>query len=168
MGCKFVYVAASFAYEDKAKTEERKKQIEEVVKKIRKIVGRNFAWYLPHQLKIENAWDISLEEWSQQVYEHDVKALENSNIVIFISYGKENNAGSVWEVGWICGYNHLVSERPVNPAELKKKIICIKMTDDVESLMVTQSVDAIIKQNEIEDYDWETLPRCRTQLNKLS
>lgn len=53
-----VYVAASFAYEDREKMNKRKSEIEEVVSKIN--LKTNF--YLPHQLKIENAWDISLAE----------------------------------------------------------------------------------------------------------
>lgn len=151
---KKVYVAASFAYKDKEKTEERKKQIEEVVKQIKQIVGRNFGWYLPHQLKIENAWDISLDEWSQKVFEHDINALENADLVLFISYGKENNAGSVWEVGYAFAKNI--------------KTIVIKMNDDVESLMITQSVHAIMKREEISSYDWKLLPPFRTGLNDIS
>lgn len=154
MGSKFVYVAASFAYEDKTKTEERKKKIEEVVKKIKKAVGRNFMWYLPHQFKVENAWDISLEEWCKKVYDHDIEALNNANLIIFISFGKENNAGAVWEVGYGVAKG--------------KKIICIKMTDGPESLMISNSINAIIKEEEIDSYDWNTLPNYKTNLEKLS
>ena len=151
---KKVYVAASFAYEDKEKTEERKKQIEEVVSQIKKIVGRKFGWYLPHQFKIENAWDISLEEWSQKVFDHDLLCLGEADLVIFISYGKENNAGAVWEVGYAFAENI--------------KTIVIKMTDQPESLMISQSVHAIIKKEEIDSYDWDNLPKYKTQLDKLS
>ena len=151
---KLIYVAASFAYEDKAKTEERKKQIEEVVERIKKLLGNDFIWYLPHQFKVENAWDISLEEWSRKVYEHDIETLNKADLIIFISFGKENNAGAVWEIGY--------------SVAKEKKIICIKMTDESESLMISNSVNTIIKKEEIESYDWISLPDYKTTLNKLS
>jgi len=164
---KNVYIAASFAYEDKAKTSQRKDQIEKTVKRIKKLLGKDYSFYLPHQLKIPNAWDISLEEWSKAVYDHDVHALENADLVIFLSYGKENNAGSVWECGWVAGYNALISQLPAGLDDIKK-IIMVKMTDQVESLMLFGSIDTIIMESEIESYDWKRLPTYKTPLAKLS
>lgn len=155
-----IYIAASFAYEDKAKTSQRKDLIEKTVKRIKKLLKGNY--YLPHQLKIPNAWDISLEEWSRKVYEHDVKALDEADLVIFLSFGKENNAGSVWEVGYIIGSNSQVLSFD------EQKLIVIKMTDEPESLMISNSVDRIITSAEIETYDWKTLPEYKTNLEKLS
>ena len=145
-----VYVAASFAYEDREKTNKRKSEIEDVVSKIN--LKTNF--YLPHQLKIENAWDISLEEWSRKVFEEDLKVLNESDLVIFISYGKENNSGSVWEVGYA-----YAKQIP---------IVMIKMTDGAESLMITNSVRAIIQREDISTYDFTTLPEYKTTLDKIS
>jgi len=160
-----IYIAASFAYEDKAKTSQKKDLIEKTVKRIKKFLKGNY--YLPHQLKIPNAWDISLEEWSKAVYDHDIKALEDANIVIFLSFGKENNAGSAWECGWVAGYNALVSQLPVEPTDIKKMIM-VKMTDQIESLMLSNSIDTIIMDSEIESYDWENFPAYKTPLAKLS
>ena len=151
---KKVYVAASFAYADREKTNKRKQEIEEVVSLIKDIVKDEYDFYIPHQLKIPNAWDISLEEWSLAVYNHDVSALDNADIVIFISYGKENNAGAVWEAGYAKALN--------------KKIVMIKMTDEVESLMLFGSVTSIIMKDEIVTYDWKTLPEYKTKLYKMS
>lgn len=158
MNTKNIYIAASFCYEDKAKTSQRKDLIEKTVKKIKKYLKGKY--YIPHQLKIPNAWDISLDEWAKAVYEHDIEALRRSDIIIFLSFGKENNAGSVWEIGYMCGYNNcMVDKRP---------IIVVKMTDDIESLMISNSINRIIKADEIDDYDWANLPEYKTELNKLS
>lgn len=151
---KKVYVAASFAYADKDKTNQRKNEIEEVVREIQSKTGEEVSWYLPHQLKIENAWDISLEEWSQKVFEHDLQALLEADLVIFISYGKENNAGAVWEVGYATAKGI--------------QTVVVKMTDEVESLMITQSVHSILTKEEITNYDWVNLPKYKTKLEKLS
>lgn len=155
-----IYIAASFCYEDKDKTSQRKYLIEQTVKRIQKKLKGNY--YIPHKLTIPNAWDISLEEWSNAVYQHDMEALNNANLVIFLSFGKENNAGSVWEVGYVAGHNSMVLSFD------EKKIIMIKMTDEIESLMVTNSVHAIISEKDIENYDWINRPVYKTTLSKIS
>lgn len=147
---KRVYVAASFAYADRDKTEQRKADIDRVVSKIKLEAG----FYLPHHLKIENAWDMSLEAWARKVFEHDYDNLNSADLVIFISYGKENNSGSVWE----CGYAY-AKDIPV---------VVIKMTDDAESLMITNTARAIIKEEDIENYDFVNLPAVKIDLDKLS
>ena len=155
-----IYIAASFAYEDKAKTSQKKDLIEKTVKRLKKFLKGDY--YLPHQLKIPNAWDISLEEWSKAVYEHDIKALNDADLVIFLSFGKENNAGSAWEVGYIVGRNNKVLSFD------EQKLVLVKMTDEPESLMISNSIDRIITSNEIETYDWKTLPKYRTKMEKIS
>ena len=151
-----IYVAASFAYEDREKTNQRKAEIERVVSKVKLYsnVSLKTEFYLPHQLKIENAWDISLEEWSRKVFEYDLEALDTADLILFISYGKENNSGSVWEVGYAYGKNI--------------PIVMVKMTDAVESLMLSNSVRAVIREEDIQGYDFTKLPEYKTDLDKLS
>ena len=150
---KKIYVAASFAYSNKSKSELRKKQIEEIVDRI-KTINNDYVFFLPHQYHIPNAWNMNLREWSKLVYDNDLKGLDEADIVVFISYGKENNSGSVWETGYAFAKN--------------KPVIMIKMTEEVESIMLFGSATAIIMANEIEKYDWKNLPHYITPLNKLS
>ena len=147
-----VYVAASFAYSDKNKTNERKKIIENVIEKIKKYLNAYF--YLPHQLKIKDAWNMSLQDWAKSVFCEDMLALINADLVIFISFGKESNAGSVWE----CGYAYAK----------QKPVIVIKMTDEPESLMITNTARAILTYSEIDTYDWNKRDEYTTNINKIS
>lgn len=165
-----IYIAASFCYEDKDKTSQRKYLIEQTVKRIQKKLKGNY--YIPHKLTIPNAWDISLEEWGAAVYQHDIEALDKADVVIFLSFGKENNAGSAWEVGYAIGqktigrcYNEGYS---FEETLTYRKVICVKMTDEPESLMITNSVSAIITEAEIETYDWQELPYYKTKIERLS
>lgn len=150
-----IYIAASFAYADRNKTESRKADIERIINKVKQSL-HNYPdeYYIPHQLKIENAWDMSLEDWARKVFEHDYQALTNADYVIFISFGKENNAGSVWE----CGYAY-AKNIPV---------VVIKMTDKAESLMVSNTAQAIITEDDIATYDFIGLPKYKTKLERLS
>ena len=155
-----IYLCASFAYEDKQKTRERQLAIEGMAERIRKHIKSDTEIYLPHKIKIENAWDMSLEDWSLAVYESDLKHLQEADLVVFLSFGKENNSGSVWECGYVSGYNAGLKN--------KKKIIMIKMTDTPESLMLFGSIDTILSIDEVETYDWVNLPVYKTKCLKLS
>ena len=173
MSYKYVYIAASFAYEDKAKTSKRKYLIEKTVNRIKNTIASlnqnsddEYLFYIPHQLKIPNAWDMSLEAWSEKVYHEDFIHLVDSDIVIFLSFGKENNAGSVYEVGYVCGTNDML--RSSNKEDKMKKLVVVKMTNELESLMISNSCDTIISEKDIESYDWINLPEFRTILEKLS
>lgn len=154
-----IYVAASFAYADRNKTEERKTLIKQVVEQIKTHLQANF--YLPQELKIENAWDYSLEEWGRRVYQEDLGHLIFADTIIFISFGKENNAGAVWEVGFITGMNTASKNN-------NKNIIMIKMNNESESLMITNSVNTIITKDEIDTYNWHLMPSIKTKINQLS
>jgi len=157
-----IYICASFCYEDKKKTSERKYLIEKTVDRIQEQLGTSHRYYLPHKLTIPNAWDISMEEWGRAVFETDMMELDLADLIIFLSFGKENNAGSVWEVGYIVGKGANTQSDDV------QKVVMVKMTDGYESLMITNSLDRIISVDEIETYDWDNLPHYKTQLNKLS
>lgn len=156
---KNIYVAASFAYADRNKTEERKALIKQVVEQIKTNLQANF--YLPQELKIENAWDYSLEEWGRKVYQEDLSHLISADTIVFISFGKENNAGAVWEVGFIAGLNAAAESN-------NKNIIMIKMNNEAESLMITNSVNTIITKEEIDKYNWELMPFTKSAVDQLS
>ena len=157
-----IYICASFCYEDKKKTSERKYIIEKTVERIQEQLGDNHHYYIPHKLTIPNAWDISMEEWAKAVFETDMMELDLADLIIFLSFGKENNAGSVWEIGYTVGKGAFRQDDDI------QKVVMVKMTNDFESLMLTNSLDRIISEKEIETYDWNNLPHYKTQLDKLS
>ena len=138
---KKVYLAASFAYSSKEKTEARKSLIERVEELLKE---KNLEVYVPHKHKIPNAWDMSMTEWSRRVFEMDKDALDECDILLFLSFGKENNSGAVWECGYAYGKNI--------------PVITVRMTKDVESLMVTGGSHAVIDELRLKDYDFDEMP----------
>lgn len=137
---KRIYLAASFAYKDKKKTESRKKVIEEIADIL---IKKGNEVYVPHQHKIPNAWDMSMTEWSRRVFLMDKESLDEADVVLFLSFGKENNAGAVWECGYAFGKSI--------------PVVTVRMTDDVESLMVTGGSRAVINRACLNDYDFDEL-----------
>lgn len=90
--------------------------------------------YVPHELHIENADDMSNQEWAKTVFAHDIQAINEADAVYYFCEGMEGDIGSAWE----CGY-----------AYAKGKRILVEELEETEyiSLMVAQSAD-----HEIESY----------------
>ena len=83
--------------------------------------------YCPWELKIENAWDISQEEWARKVFEVDIKAIQDCEVFVMISFGRESTAGTNWENGYAYALN--------------KRIVVIQITDKPTSLMTYASAN---------------------------
>jgi len=56
--------------------------------------------YCPWELKIENAWDYSQEDWARLVFEADIAAINACEAIIMISEGRKSTAGVNWENGY--------------------------------------------------------------------
>ena len=81
----------------------------------------NIELYCPFELKIENAWDYPQEKWAQIVFDKDVEAIDNCDIMILISLGRISSAGTNWEQGYAYAKG--------------KKVIVFQITDTPTSLM---------------------------------
>lgn len=64
---------------------------------------KGFDVYEPYSYQIPHAWDYPNEEWGQMVFMNDIKAIDDSDIVIVLSYGRESPAGTNWEAGYAFG-----------------------------------------------------------------
>ena len=77
--------------------------------------------YAPWELKIENAWDYTQEEWARYVFDADITALNEADCVVMISVGRLSSAGTNWEQGYAYANN--------------KPIYVLQITDQPTSLM---------------------------------
>lgn len=115
-----IYLGCSFANLDKDDKARRRFTMHSVAKKLE---ARGFEVYNPADLVIPHAWDYPEKEWAQMVFANDITKLDECDILVFLSYGKENNDGSVWE----CGYAF---------AKDKRVIVVHVRPNEPESLMV--------------------------------
>lgn len=121
---------------------------------MRKIAGllRNepsFEVYCPWELKIENAWQMSQENWSQQVFMQDCKAIEDCDIMIVISYGRESSAGVNWEQGYAYALGKKIFVLQVNnqPTSLMTYVGCFNFYNVSEDLQDLAGAIKFIIQN---------------------
>lgn len=97
----------------------------------------NLEVYCPFELKIENAWDYSQEDWAQQVFEADVKAINECDCMLYISRGRMSSAGSNWEQGYAYA--------------LKKRIVVLQIEDVPTSLMTFCGCDLFFNIDDINE-----------------
>jgi nucleoside 2-deoxyribosyltransferase len=120
----------------------------EVLAKLRE-GGHNV--YGPVEHAIENAWDYSNKDWGKLVFEADKKAIDESDCVVAISYGRtKTTAGSSWEIGYAYG--------------IGKKVVVVEMDEGPQSLMVSNGSHATVKGMEgLMEYDFTSMPRQITE-----
>lgn len=109
-----VYLAGSCA-------KERRTVMEPIAFTLRQ---NGFDVYCPFELKIENAWSYSQEEWAQKVFDADVKALDSADVVLVISEGRMSSAGTNWEQGYAFAKGKKVVVLQVNEAPTSLMSYC--------------------------------------------
>ncbi len=81
----------------------------------------NYKVYCPFELKIPNAWDMSQERWGQKVFEADIAAINEADIFLMITPGRQSSAGTNWEQGYAYA--------------IGKTIFVFQITEETTSLM---------------------------------
>lgn len=110
---------------------------------------KGFEVYEPYEYQIPHAWDYPNTEWGQMVFMNDIKAIDDSDVVIVLSYGRESTAGTNWEAGYAFGTG--------------KKVIVVEMTGSVMSLMVSNGMYARLRGLvDLAGYDFNVMPKLRT------
>lgn len=103
-----VYLAAPFG---EPNSQKRKNAIE--AKRI--LTSRGFDVYAPWEYQIPHAWDYPNTEWGLMVFANDVYALDHSDIVVVLSYGRiDTTSGTNWEAGYAYGKGKKVIVVEVN------------------------------------------------------
>ena len=113
------------------------------------LMDAGFDVYDPSEHIIEHAWEYPNNEWGLMVFQADIQAIQESDYVVVLSYGRESTAGTNWEAGYAFG--------------IGKKIILVEMTDNVMSLLVANGRYATVSGLEgLKKYDWYKMPKIRT------
>lgn len=111
--------------------------------------------YVPMEHQVQNAWDYPNNEWGLMVFEDDIAAIDRSDYVVFLNYGREKTtAGCAWEAGYA-----FAKGKKVFVVEVKKH------EDDefITSLMIENGRYATLSSlKELDKYDWNDLPKSRT------
>lgn len=131
-----VYIAAPIV----GITEKQKNEIMNIAHKIMDYLyektGQTASVYCPWELKIPNAWNMPLDEWSRCVFTQDILALDASEWVIICDFGRNSSAGTAWEAGYAFGTS-------------KKSLIVVMPGVQEQSLMMRNGCTRCIRAESI-------------------
>jgi len=116
----------------------RKKEINQKLANIMRSKGHDV--YVPMELKIENAWDLPNSVWGKQVFEHDLQAINEAELVVVSSFDSSDHfggSGTTWEHGYAYGIN--------------KKIVVVHFEEQGTSLMIANSCNTSVRN--IDDFE---------------
>lgn len=101
-----------------------------------------FEVYCPWTYKVPDAWTYSQEDWAAFVFSQDIVKIQECDVFLMISVGRQSTAGTNWEQGYAWG--------------LGKDTIVIQINDKPASLMTYHGCDMYINTNMNDlDYDME-------------
>lgn len=72
---------------------------EEVIKKLR----QKHEIFVPREHVIENAWEMSNKDWGKAVFDMDVEAIRDCDVVVALNWGLYSDSGTSWECGFAFG-----------------------------------------------------------------
>ena len=138
----------------------------EMTKIGKELRNAGFTVYCPFELKIDNAWDYTQEEWAQKVFDNDVTAIDSCDIFVMISPGRVSTAGTNWEQGYAYakGKTIIVFQYTREPASLMTYCGCDNFTalyiEDEDSVGAIAARVALVTKAMIErDY-----PKSKTSI----
>ena len=118
-----IYLAGSCSIENRT-------IMKEVATALRK---KAYDVYFPLENEVENAWNMSQEEWSSVVFENDVNAINNCDTFLMISHGRNSTAGTNWEQGYAYAKG--------------KTVIVVQITLEPTSLMTYNGCHVFVHAN---------------------
>lgn len=75
--------------------------MKEVAKELREYY--DYEVYVPREHEIEDAWDYSNAVWGRKVFEEDIKAIKESDLVYVVDFGLISDSGTSFELGFAFG-----------------------------------------------------------------
>lgn len=139
-----IYLASSMSAEHRGDIQEAAKILRETFRDV----------YVSMEHTIQNAWDYPNNEWGLMVFEDDIAAIDRSDHVVFLNYGREKTtADCSWEAGYAFAKG--------------KKVIVVDIPKSSEkfitSLMIENGRYATLTTFEaLKNYDWDKMPKERS------
>lgn len=62
--------------------------------------ARGYDVYVPREHTIEGAWEMPNKTWAGYVFDEDIRAINESEVVIVMNFGMYSDSGTAWEAGY--------------------------------------------------------------------
>lgn len=102
---------------------------DEIIKKLR----QKHEVFVPREHVIENAWNMTNKDWGKAVFDMDVEAIRDCDIVVALNWGMYSDSGTAWE----CGFAYGIGKKVINlicDQEKEYSVMMINGAEDVKNL----------------------------------
>ena len=105
---------------------------------IEKLRLSGYEVFVPQEHSIEGAWEMSNEQWANEVYIMDCQAIDDCDVVIVLNFGLYSDSGTAWEAGYA--------------KAMRKRVVQVLCGGDnsVYSLMMLSSADKVVDFNQLQ------------------
>ena len=99
---------------------------------ISRLRSAGYPVHVPQEHEVPNAWDLPNSDWAKCVFEMDIEAIHDCDVVMVLNFGMYSDSGTAWE----CGAAFALGKKVVN-------ILC--GCDDTEySIMMVNGTNTTI------------------------
>lgn len=77
---------------------EERQKYHRIISLLRDQLG--YELYVPMEHTIENAWNLPNHTWAKAVFEEDIRAIDEAEVVIVVNFGMYSDSGTAWEAGY--------------------------------------------------------------------
>lgn len=124
-----------------------------VIERVRDLLrARGLNVFVPMEHFIENAYELPNDVWAKKVYEVDVGAIEECDIILVVYYGMKSDSGTAFEQGFAKGLN-------------KRIVVVHNYKKNIASLMITNSADYNIYLKDLQNFDFDDLESNKNLFN---
>ena len=102
---------------------------------------KGYDVYVPREHTIEGAWQMPNKTWAGYVFDEDVRAINECDVVLVMNHGMYSDSGTAWEAG----YAMAAGKRVV-------QILCGE-PNTTYSLMMISSADRVVEYYNVENWE---------------
>ena len=103
--------------------------------------ARGYDVYVPREHTIKRAWEMPNKTWAGYVFDEDIRAINESEVVIVMNFGMYSDSGTAWEAG----YAMAAGKRVV-------QVLCGE-PNTTYSLMMISSADKVVEYQNVEFWE---------------
>ena len=122
---------------------------------IHRLREAGYTVHVPQEHEIPSAWDYSNKDWARKVFEMDVNAIFDCDVVMVLNFGMYSDSGTAWEAGFaaaqgkeivqvLCGYeNATYSLMMLNACN---KVVAVNNVENWEEKSAEVDLDKVIQK----------------------
>lgn len=122
---------------------------------IERLRRAGYKVHVPQEHEVKNAWDYSNRDWAKKVFDMDIDAIHECDVVMVLNFGMYSDSGTAWEAGFgaalgkmvvqvLCGYeNATYSLMMINGCN---KVIAVDHVEFWEEQSAQINLDTVIQK----------------------